>query len=37
VVATSETPPEEMTIDVEDAEGNQTIVHVERRPALPAS
>jgi galactose mutarotase-like enzyme len=37
MVATSETPPEEMTIDVEDAEGNQTIVHVERRLALPAS
>jgi hypothetical protein len=37
MVATSETPPEEMTIDVEDAEGNQTIVHVDRPPALPAS
>jgi Family of unknown function (DUF5335) len=37
MVATSATPPEEMTIDVEDAEGNQTIVHVERPPALPPS
>ena len=37
MVATSETPPEEMTIDVEDAAGNQTIVHIERPPALPAS
>jgi hypothetical protein len=37
MVATSEAPPEEMTIDVEDAEGHQTIVHVERPPALPAS
>ena len=36
MVATSETPPEEMTIDVEDAEGHQTIVRVERPPALPA-
>jgi hypothetical protein len=37
MVATSETPPEEMTIDVEDAEGNQTIVRIERPPALPAT
>ena len=37
MIETSETPPEEMTIDVEDAEGNQTIVHVERPPALPTS
>jgi hypothetical protein len=37
MVATSETPCEEMTIDVEDAEGNQTIVRLERPPALPAS
>jgi uncharacterized protein DUF5335 len=37
MVATSETPREEMTIDVEDAEGNRTLVHVERPPALPAT
>jgi hypothetical protein len=37
MVATSETPPEELTIDVEDADGHQTIVHVERPPALPSS
>ena len=36
MVATGETPPEEMAIDVEDAEGNQTIVRLERPPALPA-
>jgi hypothetical protein len=37
MIATSETPPEELTIDVEDDEGHKTIVHVERPPALPAS
>ena len=37
MVATSETSPEEMTIDIEDAGGDQTIVHLERPPALPAS
>jgi hypothetical protein len=36
MVATSGTPPEEMTIDIEDAEGHQTIVRLERPPALPA-
>ena len=36
MIATSEAPPEEMTIDVEDGEGHKTIVHVERPPALPA-
>jgi hypothetical protein len=36
LVATGGTPPEEMTIDIEDAEGHQTIVHLERPPALPA-
>ena len=36
MVATSGTPPVEMTIDIEDAEGHQTIVRLERPPALPA-
>lgn len=34
-IATGETPSEELTINVEDGEGHQTIVHVERPPALP--
>jgi hypothetical protein len=37
MVATCETPPEEITIDVEDAQGTQTIVRIERPAALPAS
>lgn len=37
MVATSPTPPEEMTIDVQGEDGYQTIVHVERPAALPAS
>jgi hypothetical protein len=35
LVATGDPPPVEMTIDVQDAEGNQTIIRIERPPALP--
>jgi hypothetical protein len=35
LVATGDLPPVEMTIDVQDAEGNQTIIRIERPPALP--
>ncbi|MEA2241552.1 MAG: hypothetical protein QOD24_1108 [Solirubrobacteraceae bacterium] len=35
LVATGDPPPVEMTIDVQDAEGNQTIISIERPPALP--
>jgi hypothetical protein len=34
-VAPGDPPPGEMTIDVQDAEGNQTIIRIERAPALP--
>ena len=36
-VATGDPPPAEMTIDVHDAEGHQTIIRVERVPALPGA
>jgi hypothetical protein len=36
LVATGDPPPVEMTIDVQDAEGHQTIIRIERPPALPA-
>jgi hypothetical protein len=35
LVATGDPPPAEMTIDVQDAEGRQTIIRLERPPALP--
>jgi hypothetical protein len=35
LVATGDPPPVEMTIDVQDAEGLQTIIRIERAPALP--
>jgi hypothetical protein len=35
LVATGDPPPAEMTIDVQDAAGHQTIIRLERPPALP--
>src|SRR4051812_32023299 len=35
LVATGDPPPVEMTIDIHDAEGHQTIVRIEPAPALP--
>jgi hypothetical protein len=35
LVATGDPPPVEMTIDVHDAEGHQTIIRIEPAPALP--
>jgi hypothetical protein len=35
LVATGDPPPVEMTIDVQDADGHQTIIRIERPPALP--
>jgi hypothetical protein len=35
LVATGDPAPAEMTIDVQDAEGHQTIIRIERPPALP--
>ena len=35
LVATGGPPPLEMTIDIQDAEQRQTLIHVERPPALP--
>jgi hypothetical protein len=34
-VATGDDPPVEMTIDIHDAERRQTIIRIERLPALP--
>jgi hypothetical protein len=36
MVATGDAPPLEMTIDIQDAERQQTIIRLERPPALPA-
>jgi hypothetical protein len=36
MVATGDLPPLEMTIDIQDAERQQTIIRLERPPALPA-
>jgi hypothetical protein len=36
LVATGDPPPLEMTIDIHDAEDHQTIIRIERLPALPA-
>jgi hypothetical protein len=36
MVATGDPPPLEMTIDIQDAERQQTIIRLERPPALPA-
>ncbi|HEX6020712.1 MAG TPA: DUF5335 family protein [Solirubrobacter sp.] len=35
LVATGEPPPLEVTYDVEDGEGNQWLIRLERPPALP--
>jgi hypothetical protein len=35
LIATGDPPPVEMTIDIQDAEGHQTIIRIERAPALP--
>jgi uncharacterized protein DUF5335 len=35
LVATGDTPPIEMTIDIQDAQEHQTIIRVVRPPALP--
>jgi hypothetical protein len=36
MVATGGPPPLEMTIDIQDSERQQTIIRLERPPALPA-
>ena len=36
MIATGDPPPLEMTIDIQDAERRQTIIRLERPPALPA-
>jgi hypothetical protein len=35
LIATGAAPPEEMVIDIEDAQQHKTIVRIERPPALP--
>jgi hypothetical protein len=35
LIATGTEPPEEMVIDIEDAEQHKTLVRIERPPALP--
>jgi hypothetical protein len=35
LVATGGPPPQEMTIDIQDAEEHQTLIRLERPPALP--
>ena len=36
LIAMGGPPPQEMTIDIQDADHHQTLIHLERPPALPA-